>query len=206
MIPALIGAAGAIGAGLIGAISSGVQNSKNVASQQANLDYQKALQQKIFEREDNAVARRQLDLRRAGLNPYLAANQSANAGAVIPTNPVRTNFDSSSLQNAIQQAPGSFVDMARALEQFKQDKIYTTYMKYQNDMALMSRLDFSNMLYNNYGYPYNGVLKINDFYNRNLQGDELYAFKKGSPGFVAGQAQKILTCVKLNLKNYIMKC
>ena len=86
MGPAIIGALGAIGAGAFGAISNGIQNQANLRYQTENLDYQKALQQKIFEREDTAIQRRKRDLEAAGFNPYIAMNgNGSGSGAVVST-------------------------------------------------------------------------------------------------------------------------
>jgi len=57
----------------------------NMGMQQQNLDYQKNLQQQIFDREDNAITRRIADLKANGLSPVLAAGQGAQAGQAIQT-------------------------------------------------------------------------------------------------------------------------
>lgn len=67
-------------------IGSGIPflgNMVNYHNQMEMQDYQKALQQEIFEREDNAIRRRVKDLKKAGLSPVLAAGSAANAGAPI---------------------------------------------------------------------------------------------------------------------------
>ena len=64
---------------------------QNLQFQRENLDYQKALQQKIFDREDSSYARTVADMRAAGLNP-LTMNGTNQAGAVVPTEPLHNEY------------------------------------------------------------------------------------------------------------------
>lgn len=59
-------------------------NEKQLALSREQFEYNKQLQQKIFEREDNAVQRKSEDLLKAGINPMLAGNTGgASAGAIV---------------------------------------------------------------------------------------------------------------------------
>lgn len=69
-------------------IGEGISNSISQAQQ---FDYQKDLQQQIFQREDNAVQRRAKDLAAAGLSKTLAAGSSAGAGQVVATQAPQSN-------------------------------------------------------------------------------------------------------------------
>lgn len=69
------------------------QGKKNYELQKDMLKYNKDLQREMMEREDNAVLRRVLDLRRAGLSPTLAAGSAAAPGPVVKTETPQSNID-----------------------------------------------------------------------------------------------------------------
>lgn len=64
---------------------------QNLQFEQENLDYQKALQQEIFNREDTAYQRTVEDMRQAGLNP-LTMSGTNGAGEAIATQAPQNNF------------------------------------------------------------------------------------------------------------------
>lgn len=75
---------------------------QNLGFQRENLEYQKALQQEIFNREDTAYQRTKADMLAAGLNP-LSMQGTNGAGEAIATTPLNNQFQAQ--QSAPMQAP-----------------------------------------------------------------------------------------------------
>lgn len=71
---------------------------QNLGFQRENLEYEKALQQKIFEREDTSYQRTVNDMRMAGLNP-LSMQGTNGAGDVIQTEPLNNTYQHSDTSN-----------------------------------------------------------------------------------------------------------
>ena len=62
-----------------------INTERNWNAQKSNVAYQRRLQERLFQREDNAVQRRAADLKAAGFNPLLAAGGAASSGQAIAT-------------------------------------------------------------------------------------------------------------------------
>lgn len=73
---------------------------QNLDFQRDNLEYQKELQQQIFEREDTAYQRTKNDMLAAGLNP-LTMQGTNGAGEAIATQPLNNSFQAQQASPAI---------------------------------------------------------------------------------------------------------
>lgn len=58
---------------------------KNYQLQKDNLEYQKKVQKKTWQREDSAVQRAAADMKKAGLSQTLAAGHGASSGPIVST-------------------------------------------------------------------------------------------------------------------------
>lgn len=118
MLGALLPIAGAaLGLGYSG-YQSFLQNQtdkKNYKLQKEQFEYQKSLQQTMFEREDNATQRRAADLQAAGLSKTLAAGNAAQAGPVVKTDvPQMASKGREMAMQTGQQTFALALDIARA--------------------------------------------------------------------------------------------
>lgn len=71
---------------------------QNLDFQRENLDYQKGLQEQIFDREDTSYQRTVEDMRNAGLNP-LTMNGTNASGEAIATTPLNNDYKAESYKD-----------------------------------------------------------------------------------------------------------
>ena len=139
---------------------------RNYELQTENLDYQKALQQKIFEREDTAVQRRRADLEAAGFNPNLAAGSAAGTGSVVSTTPPQKD---GSWLNKLKYN----IDFFNSIEDMKQKRLQTEILR-QNKYKLTWDSIASEYYANQAMYAYKEMERQDDLLHI------LYRYQNGS--------------------------
>lgn len=147
---------------IFGAIPGALNTAYNLYTNKRDFDYQKALQQQIFQREDTAVQRRMADLQAAGLNPNLAAGSAASAGSVVS----RSNTNDVNM--------GSALDTVAALSGIRQQRQQTDNLIKEGQLLNLQKnekeIDYTlskAALFNALGLPYaikatanNGLLDL----------------------------------------------
>lgn len=196
-------------------------NKENLDFQKANLAYQKDIQNKIFEREDNAVQRRVADLVSAGLSPTLAAGSAASAGSVVSTSaPQRkSNFESlmalANVGTALATQQKAITEAENARLSYLQNKMNTNYYAKNGISPVEANMDLSQLLVNRFNRAGNDTL------DRILEGIASFfenkSFQNGIPfnglpswsasngylnPYVNKRGETINSVQKLRLKNY----
>ena len=152
------------GSTIAGTVDSIKTNQKNFDLQKENLAYQKDIQNKIFEREDNAVQRRVADLVSAGLSPTLAAGSSAGAGSVVSTSAPqkKSNFDSmmalAGVGTALANQQKAITEAENARLSYLQNKMNTDYFKKNGISPIEANMDLSQLLVNKFNRAGNNTL------------------------------------------------
>lgn len=129
--------------GFTGQKSADMQNDANLAFQRENLEWQKQLQQQIFEREDTAYERAVSDAQRVGLNPMsIASSGGAGSGSVVPTTPLHSDVDYSQFSGlrgmeSLTSALGVASQASQAINEFKTGNIQRDLLRTQEERAKM---------------------------------------------------------------------
>lgn len=105
--------------------------SQNLAFQKDTFAYQKDLQNKLFEREDNAVQRRAADLEAAGLSKTLAAGSAAGAGEYVPISTPQNKFKSD-----LSTVVGNMYSTAQTAEDLKTKELQNKILAH--DVAIIT--------------------------------------------------------------------
>lgn len=145
-LPALIGAAGAIGATALNAFSTSRNNSKQEAWTQEQFDYNRQLNQQIMNREDTAYQRAVADAQAAGLSPLVTAGTGgAGAGGTVSQSNLSLNTQ------APQVEANTFASMMESLtREYMQERQISNENASREDsqsheeMMQQARLDAAN--------------------------------------------------------------
>lgn len=143
---------------------------KNLGFQYENLDYQKALQREIFDREDTAYARTIKDMRNAGLNP-LMMNGTNGAGEAIQTEAPHQDALHNDLQyqgTGLAQILNQVADIGNKFQDFR----IGNQIEKSNDLEIQGKEIENKYKENNMVVEY--LNQLEELRNKGIINDDLY--------------------------------
>lgn len=185
---------------------------QNLAFQRENLDYQKALQQQIFEREDTAYERTVEDMRNAGLSP-LSMQSTNGAGQAIDTQALSNDMQYQGY--TAQSAAGAFDGLAASVDSaiqnsFKRDELYMAKVaadvnnrKVAADTAATEASTEAQVLDNQIKKAqYDELIKRAGLDNANVTADTDYKKSQKTSSDLKNEEQKIQNAERERKYNY----
>lgn len=124
---------------------------ENLGYQKDVLEYQKALQQQIFEREDTSYQRTAADMAAAGINP-LMMKQTNGAGAEVPVTAPHNDFQMQ--DKGVFEALSPLLGLANTINGVQTGEYQRDSLALQNDKQFLDNLEKANGL----GIQYRGYL------------------------------------------------
>lgn len=125
-------------------------------------DYQRQLQQTIFDREDTAYLRQAEQLSSMGINPLSQQLNGAGAGQALspstPSSPVVPQNNFQMQDQGMLPVLSSMLSMADTVNGVKSGQYQRDSIALDNDRKFLENLDYANQL----GINYNGLFKQNE--------------------------------------------
>ena len=140
---------------------------QNLQLQQDKFEYDKALQQQIFEREDTAYQRTVNDMRSAGLSPLNMSGQNGVGSVVSTSAPQRQTQSATDAINAFNNAFNTFATMQQTLSSVKNAQ--------KQNQLLQTEIDANNI--DNVSRRFRNLAEIRNIISQtNLRNKDISSF------------------------------